>query len=114
MRASCGDDLRSNTISRQYYCANNNICVHLQPIRDHTDAFLGCLRSGRFGQLRAGRHQDLHALLGHADVWHVLGHQYRCAAEPADRHDESLVPADLRAGGRRVEVCEISSVDQLL
>lgn len=66
-----------------------------QSVRDDADAVLGRFRPGGPEQLRVGRHQELHALLGHADVRHVLCDQHRGAAEPADRHDEPLVPAHL-------------------
>ena len=38
----------------------------------------------------------LFQILGPADVRHILDHQHHRAAEPADRHDEPLLPAHLR------------------
>lgn len=67
-----------------------------QPVRDNADVVLGGVRPDRLGLFRVGRYQDLHALLGHADVRHLRSYQCDRAVEPAHRHDEPLLPTDIR------------------
>lgn len=67
-----------------------------QFIWDDTNTILGGIRSGRFGQLRIGRHQNIHTILGHAYVWHLFCHQYRCATKSTHCHDESFISIDFR------------------
>lgn len=80
-----------------------------QFIRNDANTILGCVRSGRFGQLRIGRHQNIHTLLGHAYVRHIFCHQHRCAAEFTHCHDESFISIDFREFEHRTILCPTSS-----
>lgn len=71
-------------------------CVFRQPVRNRANALLGRLRTGGPRELRAGRHQSVHQVLGHAHVRHLLGHQHRRATQSVNRHDESFLSVDLR------------------
>lgn len=66
-----------------------------QFIRNDSNALLGGLRSGGTRELRAGRHQGVHQILGYANVRHLLGHQHCRPLEPPDRHDESFLSTNL-------------------
>lgn len=73
----------------------NKYVITFQLIRDQSDAVLGGVRVDRPGEFRTQRNQDLHEILGDADVRYLLSHQYRRSPEPTDRHDEPFVSADI-------------------
>lgn len=66
----------------------------LQLVGDNANTVLGRVWPRRSRELRTRWHQDFHSILGHADVWLLLGDKYRRAVEFAHRHDESLISAD--------------------
>lgn len=70
--------------------------VFRQFVRNGANAVLGGFRAGGPRELRAGRHQSVHQVLGHADVRHILGDQHRRPIESANRHDEPFLSVDLR------------------
>lgn len=76
-----------------------------QSVRNDANTILGCIRARRSGQLRIGRHQNIHTLLGHAYVWHLFRHQYRCAAESTHCHDESFISIDFRKFNIKAVLC---------
>lgn len=67
------------------------ICNIFQFVRDITVTLLGLIWLGRSHGIRVAGHQELHSFLGYADVWLVQCHQYHCAAEHVDCHDEQFV-----------------------
>lgn len=75
--------------------AHNILKFLLQFIRDKPDAFLGCIRAHRPGKFRSERHQNIHAVLGHAHVRNIFRHQYRSASQSTHRHDEPLLPTHI-------------------
>lgn len=66
----------------------------MQLIRNNSNAILGGVRLGRFGQFRIGRHQNIHPFLGHANVRNVFRDKYRCVIESTNCHDESFISID--------------------
>jgi hypothetical protein len=94
MLAPYGDDLLSMPLAF-HILPRSRFVINLQPLGNDTNAFLGRLRPRGLGQLRTGWNQDFHSLLGHADVRLLFCHQYRGAAEPAHRDDESLLSINL-------------------
>ena len=70
--------------------------VFRQFVRNGANAVLGGFRAGGPREFRAGRHQSVHQVLGHADVRHVLGDQHRRPIKSANRHDEPFLSVDIR------------------
>lgn len=74
----------------------NFLLLRAQLVRNDANTVLGRVRPGRSRELRIGRYQSVHQVLGYADVRHVLGDQHRRFTQSTDRHDESFLPIDLR------------------
>lgn len=74
----------------------NFLLLRAQLVRNDANTVLGRVRPGRSRELRIGRYQSVHQVLGYADVRHVLGDQHRRFTQSIDRHDESFLPIDLR------------------
>lgn len=66
-----------------------------QFVWDNTNALLGGFRLGGPRELRIGRHQSVHQILGNVDVRHLFGHQHRRPPESPNRHDESFLSVNL-------------------